>query len=102
MMNRRSFIKRIAAVATGVVVVLMMAKRLPFRPNPVQRNILHTWEISHIGGKYDGYQPPSEPSTAPDYPLGTYYHAPNGTIYKYVKFERYYVNNTKNIVRHTT
>lgn len=87
-MDRRSFLKRIAAVAAGAVAVTAAIK---FRLNPIQHDILYTWEINHIRGTYDGYQPPSKPSKHPDYELGTRYYASNGTIYKYVKL-------TKNLI----
>ena len=96
-MNRRNFLKRIAAVAVSTVAVPTVAKKLFFKLNPVQRNVLYTWEISCIGGKYDGYCPPSEPSKFPDYKLGTLYRAPDWTLYRYVKLTKcikggYHVN----------
>ena len=84
-MNRRNFLKRIAAIAAGAVAVPTIAKRLPFRPNPVQAR--YTWEYSHIGKPY-GYSPPSKPSKHPEYPLGTLYYAANGTVYRYVWMEQ--------------
>lgn len=39
-MNRRDFLKRIAAVAAGAVVVPTVARSLPFKPNPAQRLII--------------------------------------------------------------
>lgn len=39
-MNRRNFLKKIAAVAAGAVAVPTVIKKLPFKPNPVQHIIL--------------------------------------------------------------
>ncbi len=74
-MNRRNFLKRLAAVAVGSVAVPTIAKQLPFKLNPTQKEIrrtcntvggkyktLHTWEFSCIGDSCD-YNPPSMPST---------------------------------------
>ena len=38
-MNRRNFLKRLAAVAAGAVAVPTIMKQLPFRSNPVQKDI---------------------------------------------------------------
>jgi len=48
-MNRRSFLKKIAAVATGVVVLPTAVKKLSFKPNPVQVE----WMWIHAGYSYN-------------------------------------------------
>lgn len=91
-MNRRIFLKRIAAVAVGAVAVPAVAKKLPFKPNPIQRTILYgnntvpryKWRFSRMGNPYS-FDPPSMPSKYPDYPLGTLYKASDGSVYVYVK-----------------
>ena len=40
MMNRRKFLKRIAAVAAGAIAIPTIAKQLPFKPNPAQQLII--------------------------------------------------------------
>lgn len=54
-MNRRNFLKRIAAVAAGSVIVPTAIKKLPwtsysmtykFKPNPAQRRILSNDEVA--------------------------------------------------------
>ena len=77
-----------AASAAGAMVVPTIVKRPPFKPNPVQHDVLYTWEINRIGGKYNGYCPPSKPSESPDYKLGTLYRAPDWTLYRYVKLTK--------------
>ncbi len=45
-MNRRNFLKRIAAVGVGAVAVPTVAKNLPFKLNSVQKRILNTTTVS--------------------------------------------------------
>lgn len=88
-MNRRSFLKRFAAVAAGAVAVPTVAKK--FKPNSAQRVILHgthtpryRWIFGHLSNPYN-FDPPSKPSKYPEYEIGTRYCAPGGQIYRYVK-----------------
>ena len=96
-MNRRNFLKRLAAVAAGAVVVPTMVKRLPFRSNPVQARCFnftpkgscntaapqYRWMFDYLSSPYN-FDPPSKPSKHPDYPLGTRYCSATGQIYRYV------------------
>ena len=54
-MNRRKFLKRIAAVAAGAVAIPIVVKKLPwthygvtykFKPNPAQRRMLSSDEVA--------------------------------------------------------
>lgn len=87
-MNRRSFLKRFAAVAVGAVAIPAAIK---FKPNPVQRVILrgtytprYRWVFGCLSNPYN-FDPPSKPSRYPEYEIGTRYCAPGGQIYRYVK-----------------
>ncbi len=49
-MNRRNFLKRVAAVAAGAVIVPTV-KALPFKPDPAQVSIIHR-HAGRIKGQY--------------------------------------------------
>ena len=88
-MNRRNFLKRIAAVAAGAVVVSVTYK---FKPNPAQRSKIlygsvpphYRWRYHYMNKPY-GFDPPDQPSFYPKHKLGTRYQAPDGSIYVYLK-----------------
>ncbi len=91
-MNRRNFLKRLAAIAAGSVAIPTIAKRLPFKPNPTQQLIIgeydrYTW--AQIKGLYRYKDPPedflTEVSKYPKAPVGTIHCAGGGRVYRYMK-----------------
>lgn len=85
-MDRRSFFKKITAVAAGAVVIPTIVKKLPFKPNAAQGFI---WQPHRYGGEYliigrhDAFL--HKTSETPEYPLGTLYRTANGNVYKYMQ-----------------
>ncbi len=122
-MNRRNFLKRIAAVAAGAVVVPTAAKKLPW----TSYSMIYKFKQARDNTKYSRYYwhwirglPDYPPHSSDDFlyetsfnqkfPLGSWYHATDGRFFRYVKTNKRvirngvytYVDSSKNIVRHTT
>ncbi len=93
-MNRRSFIKRIAAVAAGAVAVPTIAKQLPFKPNPIQHIVLcnDKYRWVQVYGPYCSGEINAAPvdylntvSGVPLHELGTMAYTGDGRQYRYMK-----------------
>ncbi len=103
-MNRRNFLKRLAAVAAGAVAVPTIAKKLPFKPNPAQKLIIGGYD-QHIKGRHVTLTMWDEFAKVP---VGTRFVAADGSVYCYMKANRFvkkgqlYVDDSKNNLRHTT
>ena len=87
-MNRRNFLKRIAAVAAGAVAVPMMVKS-GSRTRPGLDKWHHRYTWAQVKGAYNYKDPPEdflrEVSKYPKAPVGTIHCAGGGRIYRYMK-----------------
>ena len=90
-MNRRIFLKRVAAVAVGSVVVPIVVKASPCRiftkHKMLDGRVFYTW--AQIKGVYNYKDPPepflNEVSKYPKVPIGAIHCAGGGRVYRYMK-----------------
>ncbi len=106
-MNRRSFLKRIAAVSMGAVVVPTIIKKLPLKPCQY-RWALHKGSVSFHPNDAQRKML-TQIDIMAEYPVGTKYRAADGRIFRYIqvkmpahKGEVIYAYRPKNFMRHTT
>ena len=96
-MNRRKFLKRIAAVAAGAVAVPTVMKQLPCRPG------LQKYKL--IAGRWDEYLK-YYPGCINRHVMSWNEFALESEQYRYRHYKilegEYYANNSKNNLRHTT
>ena len=88
-MNRRSFIKRLAAVAAGAVVVPTMLEKLPPKI-PYTHYDAYTWTQTrglYVPGRPNKAPLPylNEVSRSPKHELGSIACVGDGRVYKYMK-----------------
>ena len=84
-MNRRNFLKRIAAVAAGAVVVPTVAKTLLFKSDHARRLIIG----EHDGSIKERHCASTIWDEIPKHPVGTRYYTADGRVYVYVKSNRF-------------
>ncbi len=86
-MNRRKFLKRIAAVAAGAVAVPTMVKRIQFKPNPAQKLIIGGYD-DYIKGQHSErawVQYKGTWDEIPYHQVGKRYYTGDGRVYLYMK-----------------